>query len=60
MPNDLQRGCLGVFREHDGTVYSIDAFWKYGNQVNQKPNNKRISPERGSSKTVTVVSGFSI
>ncbi|KAI8812065.1 WD40-repeat-containing domain protein [Cladochytrium replicatum] len=55
--------CVGVYKSHDGTVYSIDAHWKTGRPPPQpikrkQKNARRIEPEKvGDDGVVTVVSG---
>jgi hypothetical protein len=62
MPSDIRiKRAIGVYREHDGTVYSMDAYWKYGNPETQKQSNGRVAPsDRRGPRTVSLVTGMCI
>lgn len=36
--------CLGVYRGHEGTVYSLDVSWKFGEPDDQEVSIKQVSP----------------
>ena len=43
-PTTQSGKCLGVYRGHEGTVYSIDVCWKFGEPDDQETNKKQVSP----------------
>ena len=40
--------CLGVYRGHDGTVYSLDIYWKFGEPDDHEVSKKQVSPTQKS------------
>jgi hypothetical protein len=49
----LSGKCLGVYRGHDGTVYSLDAFWKNKEPTLDTIKKKQVSPKVHSIMLVT-------
>ncbi|KAI8911832.1 WD40-repeat-containing domain protein, partial [Gorgonomyces haynaldii] len=51
--------CLGVYRGHEGTVYSLDVGWKSGfKKAPREPHKKgKVNPEERESDAITLVTG---
>ena len=36
--------CLGIYRAHEGTVYSLDVNWKFGEPDDLEVSKKQVNP----------------
>jgi hypothetical protein len=49
--------CLGVYRGHEGTVYSLDVSWKFGEPEDEEVSKKQVSP--GQKSNISLFTGIS-
>ncbi|KAH9263510.1 hypothetical protein BASA83_013087 [Batrachochytrium salamandrivorans] len=60
---DIKSGkCIGVYRGHEGTVYSLDVQWKRGSAASRALQsstvpNRKVSPESPGSDVAVLVTG---
>eukprot|EP00842_Homolaphlyctis_polyrhiza_P003277 jgi/Hompol1/3950/HPOL_003410-RA len=59
---DIKSGkCIGVYRGHEGTVYSLDVHWKNGigptRSTSASKSRKKVEPEDSDSDIAMLVTG---
>ncbi len=60
IPNETAGLILQIYRSHEGTVYSLDAFWKYGEPLpadeKRLASRSKVSPSQRLG-TITLITG---